>query len=539
MNSREQQVRDDRSHPRVSEPVVFITLLVMAGGGAIIGLQIITTLGVTPNTSLIGVLFAIMLSRVPITAFQRFRSVHQQNLVQTTISSGTFGAANCMLLTIGIPVALDEPDLVMPMFAGAAMAMLIDLLMLYWLYDSRIFPAKAAWPPGIAAAEAIIAGDQGGKRAGVLLIGSGVGALGAFAGIPMSGAGVAFIGNIWALSMFAVGLFLAGYSDVFFSVTLSDTYIPHGVMIGAGLVALVQAILLVVRRSGSTADNALAPAVAGGAAEPTRSDQAALIGLGRGAVLYVLAGTVLALAGGLFTEMSPLMVIGFALFAAVACIAAEFIVGLSAMHAGWFPAFATALVFLFIGMAVGFPAPAVVLMAGFVAAGSPAFADAGYDFKAGWVLRDRGRDPAFELEGRRQQLLAGLIGFVVAAVIVFFVHDIYFSNDLFAPSSRVFAAAIDAGLGPDTITEILLWAVPGALIQVIGGSSRQMGVLLATGLIVADPMAAYAVAGGLIVRIVVLRVKGAESANMLAVFGGGIIAGDAVYSFADSLVKAR
>ena len=74
------------------------------------------------------------------------------------------------------------------------------------------------------------------------------------------------------------------------------------------------------------------------------------------------------------------------------------------MHSGWFPAFAVALITLVIGMLIGFPPVALALLVGFSAATGPAFADMGYDLKAGYMLRGYGSDPAFEREGRRQQL---------------------------------------------------------------------------------------------------------------------------------------
>ena len=64
------------------------------------------------------------------------------------------------------------------------------------------------------AAEAIRAGDEGGRKGLVLLGGIAVGIAGSIAAIPMSAFGVAFIGNIWALTMFGVGLLLRGYSAV-------------------------------------------------------------------------------------------------------------------------------------------------------------------------------------------------------------------------------------------------------------------------------------------------------------------------------------
>ena len=54
--------------------------------------------------------------------------------------------------------------------------------------------------------------------------------------------GVCWIGNIWALTMFAVGLLIRGYSKILFNQDLMVIYLPHGLMIGAGLVALYQII---------------------------------------------------------------------------------------------------------------------------------------------------------------------------------------------------------------------------------------------------------------------------------------------------------
>ena len=47
------------------------------------------------------------------------------------------------------------------------------------------------------------------------------------------------------------------------------------------------------------------------------------------------------------------------------------------MHAGWFPAFATALIFLIVGMLLGFPDLPLAILVGFTAATGPAFADMG------------------------------------------------------------------------------------------------------------------------------------------------------------------
>ncbi len=127
---------------------VAIVLIALSVAGAIIGVQLITTTGVTPNTSIIGALFAMLLARIPLQAFRRYRSVEIQNLAQTAISSATFGAANSLLMPIAVPWALGQPQLVLTMFCGVSAAMLLDAYLLYRLFDTRMFPASNAWPPG-------------------------------------------------------------------------------------------------------------------------------------------------------------------------------------------------------------------------------------------------------------------------------------------------------------------------------------------------------------------------------------------------------
>src|SRR3954447_2679247 len=188
-----------QQHPSTFAPATFVFLVILCLFGAVIGVQLILQLGITPNTSIIGALVAMLLARLPGAIFRRYRSIHVQNLAQSAISAATFGAANSLLLPIGIPFVLGRMDLIMPMFAGVACAMLLDGFLLYRMYDSSVFPAEGAWPPGVAAAEAIRAGDEGGRKAMVLGVGIGIGAAGAWFGVPMSAFGIAFIGNVWAL----------------------------------------------------------------------------------------------------------------------------------------------------------------------------------------------------------------------------------------------------------------------------------------------------------------------------------------------------
>jgi uncharacterized oligopeptide transporter (OPT) family protein len=73
-------------------------------------------------------------------------------------------------------------------------------------------------------------------------------------------------------------------------------------------------------------------------------------------------------------------------------------------------------------------------------------------------------------------------------------------------------------------------AVPGALIQLVGGPKRQMGILFATGLLLLTPNAWWLVFGALLVRIIYGRVRrsAADAETELSLVGAGIIAGNAL-----------
>ncbi|HUA52430.1 MAG TPA: OPT/YSL family transporter [Candidatus Sulfotelmatobacter sp.] len=523
---------DARLHPAFFSLASLVLIAPLCIVGAIIGTQLIVTLGITPNTSLIGALAAMGLARVPLAAFARYRSIHMQNLAQSAISAATFGAGNALLLPIGIPFVVGRPDLVLPMFVGVFLAMLVDGYLLYRMFDSEVFPANGAWPPGIAAAEAIRAGDQGGRRLVILGAGVAVGVAGAWFRIPMSAFGIAFIGNIWALSMFGIGLLVRFYSTFLFGNPtfasiipkgdINAAYIPHGFMVGAGLVALLQVIVLMFR------DTAQTPAAG---ATKTVADVRRSMGLGGTA--FILIAVLLAFLGGLWSELSPGMLIAFLIYAAFAALAHQVIVGLAAMHAGWFPAFAVALITLVIGILAGFPPVALTLLVGFSAATGPAFADMGYDLKAGYLLRDNGADPAFEREGRKQQLFAAMFAFVVAGAVVLIAYPDYLANNLVAPVDRVYAATIKAGASAAVAWQLMIWAIPGAILQFLGGPKRQLGVLFATGLLLMVPFAGWAVITAVILRFLWSRFAGGGQGSTMEVFGAGVIAGDALFSFYD------
>ena len=362
------------SRPRVSffEPVLLLVSICLSVLGAIIGMQLIVTLGISANTSIIGALMAIVFSRIPMAVTRRFRVLERQNLMQTAISSATFGAANSLMIPLGVPFAMGMPELVTPMLIGAIAAMLVDGAMLYNLFGSRIFPATGSWPAGVATAEAIWAGDRGGRKAAFLGLGVAAGIGGALMGVPMSAFGAAFLGNLAALTMFGIGLLVRGYSIPILHVDIAAAYIPHGLMIGAGIVALFQ-VAREIHRSR-----------AGAATDPRNLEMTSARArrvLSGGFVAYMLVALLISVLAGHITELTPAMLIGFVIYAAFAAYAHELIVGIAAMHSGWFPAFAVALITLTIGIVIGFPPSALAVLAGFSAATGPAFADMGYDLK--------------------------------------------------------------------------------------------------------------------------------------------------------------
>jgi uncharacterized oligopeptide transporter (OPT) family protein len=307
--------------------------------------------------------------------------------------------------------------------------------------------------------------------------------------------------------------------------SLQSRYVPHGMMIGAGLIALAQVASTL--RSRSAAETG-AP---GSAPEWKLAGVLRLGGMG-----YLSLAAFVALAGGLASELSLPALAGFVLFAAGSAFVHELIVGLAAMHSGWFPAFAVALITLLIGMLLGFPPVALGLLTGLTVSTGPAFADMGYDLKAGWLLRGRGADAAFERDGREQQFVAAAAGFATALVVVLFTWRGYFARDLVAPVARVYVATIRAGVAPGVASALLLWAVPGALLQLAGGARRQLGVLLSTGLLIANVGAGWAVLAGLLVRLAWHRTPGRADRELEAV-AAGFIAGDALFSFGQSILS--
>lgn len=530
-------------HPKAFSPSILVLNILLCVVGAIIGLELIVRTGVTPNTSIIGALFAIILSRIPLSIFQHYRSVHEQNLLQTAMSGATFSAANCMILPIGIPVVMGRPELMFPMLIGVFAATVIDATILYKTFDTEMFPAEGAWPPGVASAETIMAVVEKGKKAVLLVIGIVMGVGGKVIGIPTDLLGVAWFGQFGAMAALGVGSLIIGIlkTNAFtfnlgsLPITLATNifgegfnysdysilnYMPHGVMIGAGIIALVQVGRMLFKK-----DNGESSA----ASNFTGSMATMKKALGNGYIAYLITALLLALITGIVFDMGILMLIIWVAYTAFAAIASELIVGISAMHSGWFPGFATALIFLLVGMLMGFPAMPLAIMVGYTSATGPAFSDMAYDLKCGYMLRGCGSDPELEKEGRKQQYYCEILSFVIAFVMVAFLANTYFNQGLFAPVSNTFAVTIDAGTSSEVARALLIWAVPGDIIQLLGGH-RQLGILFATGLLVGSTINGVTIIIALLIRLIAVRIS-KENENTLNILGAGALAGAALYSF--------
>lgn len=506
----------------IFKPTIFISLVILSFIGAIIGIQIIVSLGISANTSIIGAVLALLLSRIPMALFSPFKVMEAQNLMQTSISAATFAAANGLIIAIGVPWVLGSYDLIWPMLFGCFLALLVDSYILYNIFNTTAFPATGGWPSGVATAETLIAGNKGGNRLYLLIVGFIIGSGGVMAGIPMASAGIALIGARGALFMFAIGLLVRGYSVPLFNYDINIHYIPHGIMIGAGIVALLQIAYLISTKPKAVAKNNVA-------ANPELALSGARLrkGLIRGGLFYFIVAVFLTLSTKIFTDMSWPMLIGFLAFATFASLMQEMVVGMAAMHSGWFPAMAASLISLILGLLIGFPPMALAVLVGFCIATGPAFADLGFDFKTGYIIRGHGQDAKRESLGRYQQYLAALVGFFCAILMVALVYKIYFEAGQIAPASKVFAATIKAGSSPEIAIKLFFWAIVGAAIQFLGGVRNQIGILFATGLIISFPIAGWTVLVSLAIRWVLESYFKVDN-NKLATFAGGLIAGDAL-----------
>ena len=527
-------------HVKAFDPMILVVTILASCFGAIIDLELMTRVGVSQNTSIIGALLAVVISMIPGKLFHRFKNIHAQNLVQTSISGAAYAAANAMILPIGIPVLMGRSDLMLPVLFGVTLAAIVDGFLVYKVFDSPMFAATNPFPSGIATSETILALANRGKRSLLLFVGMGAGIAGKAAGIPMDLFGVSWFANLLAMMAFALGSIAKGSLIPMWTAAISMdgvvptmiTYLPHGMMVGAGLISLIQAALVLGKKSKKSAEKTAQDATS----ERSVTMESMRKSLGLGFVLFLGIAILLAFTTGIYAEMSAGQLVAWLLFAAFAAISSELVCGLSSMHSGWFPAMATALIFLIVGIMMGFPAMPLAILVAYTSSTGPAFCDMQTDLKCGWILRGRGANPEFEKAGRKQQFISELLGYCVAFVMVLLLANTYFDQGLFVPTTKTFIATIDAGANAEVAKWLLIWAIPGAVLQLIGGP-RQLGIMFATGLLIGNTRNGLTVLVALLIRIVATRWDKKKAQDLLYILGAGCIAGSALYSFFASTLK--
>ena len=474
--------------PSTLIPGILIAFLVGA-----VCMNIIGKLGTTPNTSLLGAIVAMLVARIPLNACLKYCNLERQNLLQTIASAAGFSAANCGFIAVAMLYLMGEVSSILMMGIGCMIGTSVSIYIIGRIYDSAIFPAQGAWPPGVATATAIQAGDEGGKKGRRLLEGLVVGVVGSYFKLPVAGIGIVFIADIIAMTGLGVGLIIRGYSEQLFGFNLGTTNIPSGVMIGAGMVALIQSIITVLRGHKEASAQKI---------EVTVSQDSAKKSLVLAMGLFVGGAIVVGALTGIFSRMSLGLSILWVLWAGFSAAVAMVLVGMAAMHSGWFPAFAITTIFMTLGILMGFPALPVA----------------------------KGADPAREIQGRREQVKVEMLGGIIGILVVLMFANMYLSQDVMPPISYTFAAAAQAGSNPSLLRELLLWAIPGAIIQVIFGT-KMVGVLFATGLLLNNPI--YGI--GVLLAVAVRLIFGTK---FMEVRDSGLIAGDGLYGFFSNLIRS-
>ena len=108
-------------------------------------------------------------------------------------------------------------------------------------------------------------------------------------------------------------------------------------------------------------------------------------------------------------------------------------------------------------------------------------------------------------------------------------NDVVMKERLPKAAYKKMKATIEAGAGGDVAKWLIIWAIPGAIIQFLGGS-RQIGILFATGLLVGSTINGLTILIALLIRFVLVR-RNKENEHTLNILGAGSLAGAALYSF--------
>ena len=118
------------------EPGTMFLGTILAVLSAIVCMQILGKVGVSANTSILGAIFAMLVSRIPTKAMRNFKNLERQNYIQTISSGAGFAASNCGLTAIAIVFVMGETKTILPMALGCLFGTAVSIFVVGKLYDS-------------------------------------------------------------------------------------------------------------------------------------------------------------------------------------------------------------------------------------------------------------------------------------------------------------------------------------------------------------------------------------------------------------------
>ena len=247
-----------------------------------------------------------LVARIPTTVFGRFKNLERQNYIQTIVSGAGFSAANCAFVAVAILFVMGEYEVILPMALGCIFGTLISVYTVGALFDSPLFPANEAWAPGVATAEVLEAGDEGGDKAKRVIQGIVVGILGSVVKLPVGAVGIVFIANIVSMLALGIGLLIRGYCEPLTGFDIGATNIPQGFLVGAGLIALVQSVISIYQGSAKNKKKSLEASEEEKLTVSASSTKKTLI---IALVTHLVGGVLVGVICGTFSGMPPVQMV--------------------------------------------------------------------------------------------------------------------------------------------------------------------------------------------------------------------------------------
>jgi len=504
----------EKTKVSIYEPGVLALGIILAIFSAAICMQIMGMFGTAPNTSLIVGVLIMIIARIPLQVLKKYSDLERQNYIMSIASAAGFSAANGAFIGIAMVFVMDRTDLVIPLSIGIASGSVISIFATYKLFNSSIFPTSGSWPMATAAATILKAGNEGGKKGKELFTGILIGAILNQFGLPATGIGIAFVANMVTMAAMGTGLIISGFSPYLFDFNVLETNIPAGLMIGAGIVASIQIVTSISKKKSTKPESAEKKQ------DISRvSESSAKKSLVFSFALFTVGAVILAIITGVFSKMSNFASLIWIVYASIATVITMLLVGTASMHSGIAPSFAVVTLFLTIGMFLNFPPIALAMMVGYIGSVGMIFADTGIGLKTGFLIRNG----INEIHGRKQQTIIKMLGAIIGVLMAFLFGITIIEGDAIPPMSIFYANTVSKIVSPSVILELLIWVIPGAILQVVFGT-KSVGLMVATGLLIGNGMFGIFILVSLLVRL-------KFGTKYMTIRAPGLIAGDGIWGF--------